>query len=142
MKIRKTLLPALTTILVLSGCGVSVQKKPSPQKFIAAHVKKVKPMMIDSALANWKAANTGDPKYYDRFSKLQLKVRQVYSNPDEFALVVREVEIVFAQGVLHPVRHPDDGWTVDVSADAVVHFGADDRVAFESLEFRHGINLS
>jgi peptidyl-dipeptidase A len=87
MKNRTTLLPALTTILVLSGCGVSVQKKPSPQEFIAAHVKKVKPMMIDSALANWKAANTGDPKDYDRFSKLQLKVRQVYSNPREFALV-------------------------------------------------------
>lgn len=87
MKIKSILVPVLTTILVLSGCGMSVQKKPSPQEFIAAHVKKVKPMMIDAALANWKAANTGDPKDYDRFSKLQLKVRQVYRNPREFALV-------------------------------------------------------
>ncbi len=87
MKITTTLLPALTIIVVLSGCGMSVQKKPSPQEFITAHVKKVKPMMIDSALANWKAANTGAPKDYDRFSKLQLKVRQVYSSPKDFALV-------------------------------------------------------
>ena len=87
MKTRTTLVPALATIVVLSGCEVSVQKKPSPQEFITAHVKRVKPMMIDSALANWKAANTGDPKDYDRFGKLQLKVRQVYSSPKDFALV-------------------------------------------------------
>jgi len=87
MKTTSTLVLALTTIVVLSGCGMSVQKKLSPQEFIAAHVKKIKPMMIDSALANWKAANTGDPKDYDRFSKLQLKVRQVYSNPEDFALI-------------------------------------------------------
>ena len=87
MKSTSTLLPALITIVVLSGCGASVQTKPLPQEFITAHVKKVKPMMIDAALANWKAANTGAPKDYDRFSKLQLKVRRIYSNPREFALV-------------------------------------------------------
>jgi len=87
MKITSTLVVAFTTIVVLSGCGASVQKKPSPEEFITAHVKKVKPMMIDAALANWKAANTGDPKDYDRFSELQLKVRQVYSSPKDFALV-------------------------------------------------------
>ncbi len=87
MKITLILVSALTTIVVLSGCGVSVQTKLSPQEFITAHVKKVKPMMIDAALANWKAANTGKPTDYDRFSELQLKVRRVYSNPQEFALV-------------------------------------------------------
>jgi len=87
MKITSTLVVALTTIVVLSGCGLTVQKQPSPQEFITAHVKKVKPMMIETALANWKAANSGDPKDYDRFSKLQLKVRQVYSSPKDFALV-------------------------------------------------------
>jgi len=87
MKTKSTLLPALTTIVVLSGCGMSVQTKPLPQEFITAHVKKIKPMMIDAALANWKAANTGDTKDYDRFSKLHLKVRRVYSNPQEFALI-------------------------------------------------------
>ena len=68
MKITLILVPALTTIVVLSGCGPSVPKKPSPEEFITAHVKKVKPMIIDAGLANWKAANTGDPKDYDRFS--------------------------------------------------------------------------
>ena len=87
MKTLPTIVSVLTTIVVLSGCGPSVPKKPSPEEFITAHVKKVKPMIIDAGLANWKAANTGDPKDYDRFSKLQLKVRQVYSSPKDFALV-------------------------------------------------------
>jgi len=87
MKITSTSVVALTTIVVLSGCGLTVQKKPLPEEFITAHVKKVKPMIIDAGLANWKAANTGDPKDYDRSSKLQLKVRQVYSSPKDFALV-------------------------------------------------------
>jgi len=49
MKTTLVLASALTTIVFLSGCGISVQKKPSPQEFITAHVNKIKPMMVDSA---------------------------------------------------------------------------------------------
>ena len=42
--------------------------------------------MIKAAnLANWDAANSGKPADYDRFSKLQLKIRRVYSDPKEYS---------------------------------------------------------
>ena len=68
------------------GCGGSAEEKQA-ERFITAHVHEVKPLIIESGLANWKAANTGKPEDYDRFSELQLKIRQIYSNPEEFALV-------------------------------------------------------
>jgi len=68
------------------GCGSRVEEKQA-ERFITAHVQQVRPLIIESGLANWKAANTGKSEDYDRVSELQLKIRQIYSNPEEFALV-------------------------------------------------------
>jgi len=74
-------------IVVLGfGCGSSIEEKQAG-KFITAHVQEVRPLIIESSLANWTAANTGKSEDYDKVSELQLKIRQIYSNPEEFALV-------------------------------------------------------
>jgi len=57
------------------------------KEFITAHVAKVKPLDKQANLAWWDAYTTGDPKAYDRNSELTLQIRQIYSNPKEFAFL-------------------------------------------------------
>jgi len=70
----------------ICGCGGSLEEKQA-KRFITAHLQQVKPLMIETGLASWKAANTGKSEDYDRVSELQLKIRQIYNSPEEFALV-------------------------------------------------------
>jgi len=100
----KTNILILTMTLIIAaficGCGGSLEEKQA-EKFITTHVQQVRPLMIDSGLANWKAANTGKSEDYDRVSELQLKIRQIYNSPEEFALVkklkdsgqIRDIEL-------------------------------------------------
>jgi peptidyl-dipeptidase A len=86
MKTLSTLFIILTISVILFGCAHNA-KEVELDKFITAHVEKVKPMMKEVSLASWKAANSGKPEDYDKVSELTLKVRQVYSNPQEFAFL-------------------------------------------------------
>ena len=76
---------------VIAGCATNV-KEEQLEDFITTHLEKIKPMMKEANLASWQASNTGKAEDYDRVSELTLKLRQVYSNTDEFALLkqVRE----------------------------------------------------
>lgn len=72
----------------LTTQGFALNAKETQLKdFIAAHVEKVKPLDKQANLAWWEAAITGDPKAYDRNSEMTLQLRQVYSNPSEFAML-------------------------------------------------------
>jgi peptidyl-dipeptidase A len=62
-------------------------KENQLKEFITAHVAKVKPLDKQANLAWWDAYTTGDPKAYDRNSELTLQIRQIYSNPKEFAFL-------------------------------------------------------
>jgi peptidyl-dipeptidase A len=98
----------LTLSVVLFGCAHNA-KETELDRFITAHVEKVKPMMKEVSLASWKAANSGKPEDYDKVSELTLKVRQVYSNPREFnflkeikksgqvkdALLARQLDVLY-----------------------------------------------
>jgi peptidyl-dipeptidase A len=98
----------LMVAVLVFGCGVNIQEQEA-EKFITAHVEKVRPLIIESGLANWKAANTGKSEDYDRVSELQLKIRQIYSNPEEFTLVknlkesgkVKDIELARQVDGLH-----------------------------------------
>ena len=52
--------------------------------------------------------------------------------PDVRPLVVREVQVVATEGLLDPVRDPDERRAVDVGAHPSVHVGPDDRLGGES----------
>ncbi len=86
MKILTSAVVMVTTMIMVCGCGQNVMEKRS-EEFITEHVKTIKPMIIESGLASWKAANSGKGEDYDKVSELQLKVRKVYSNREEFGLV-------------------------------------------------------
>ena len=79
--------------LILFGCGPDREEKPLEpfiaekplEPFIAAHVEKIKPMRKEMRLAHWDASSTGNPEAYDKLSRLELEIRQIYSNPKEFS---------------------------------------------------------
>ncbi|MHC4727352.1 MAG: M2 family metallopeptidase [Planctomycetota bacterium] len=86
MKTLSTLIIILTISIVLFGCAHNA-KETELDEFITAHVEKIKPMVKEVSLASWEAANSGKPEDYDKVSELTLKVRQVYSDPQEFAFL-------------------------------------------------------
>jgi len=70
-----------------SSFVVTTEKEKQLERFIAAHVKKIEPMEKAANLAYWDAATSGKPEDYNRVGKLTLEIRQVYSNPQEFAFL-------------------------------------------------------
>jgi peptidyl-dipeptidase A len=57
------------------------------ERFIEAHVAKVEPLTKEANLAYWDASTTGKTEYYDKYSKLQLQINRIYSNPQNFAFI-------------------------------------------------------
>ena len=86
MKILLILIITLTTGILLFGCAPRT-KQNDFEGFITSHVEKIKPLAKEQSLAWWDAATTGKSEDYERASKTTLKIRQIYSNPQEFALL-------------------------------------------------------
>jgi peptidyl-dipeptidase A len=76
----------LVMLLVLSGCG-TITKEQQLAKFINSHVSKIEPLTTQANYAYWDASTTGKAEDYDRYKKLQLEIRQIYSNRREFAFL-------------------------------------------------------
>ncbi|MDZ7262905.1 MAG: M2 family metallopeptidase [candidate division KSB1 bacterium] len=76
----------LVMAFMLLGCGQNPKEKQL-NDFIKAHVDKVKPLAKESNLAYWEAATTGSDSAYQTYSELEFKIRQIYSNPEDFALL-------------------------------------------------------
>jgi peptidyl-dipeptidase A len=53
--------------------------------FIQDHVATVRPLAIQSNLADWEAATTGKSEAYDKAGKLRLEIRRIYSNTADYA---------------------------------------------------------
>ncbi len=77
---------SVSFILLLNGCG-SVTKEKQLERFIETHIAKVEPLSTQANLAYWDASTTGKPEDYERVNKLQLKIRRVYNNPQEFVFL-------------------------------------------------------
>ncbi|MHC4144922.1 MAG: M2 family metallopeptidase, partial [Planctomycetota bacterium] len=86
MKNLSTLVVTLIISAALVGCGPN-QKEKQLQEFITTHVEKVKPMNKETNLAYWDAATSGKAEDYERVSELTLKIRQVYSDPEDFVFL-------------------------------------------------------
>ena len=86
MKTLSTLIMTLAVSVIVFGCAPNARESQL-QKFVTAHVEKIKPMQKEANLAYWDAAVTGKSEDYDKYSKLVLEIRQVYSDPQEFAFL-------------------------------------------------------
>ncbi len=87
---KKIVLAVLTFsfLVILIGCGPNAQEKEL-QNFITTHLEKIKPLSKDANLAYWKAANSGKSEDYDKYSKLELEMRKVYSDTSDFQVLKR-----------------------------------------------------
>ena len=76
----------LAPSFLVCGCG-QVAKERQLKQFIETHVAQVEPLTKQANLAYWEASTTGSAQEYDKLSRLQLRIRRIYSNPDEYALL-------------------------------------------------------
>jgi peptidyl-dipeptidase A len=84
---RKSALFALAVAVVfLAGCG-PIAKEGQLERFIEAHVAKVEPLTTEANLTYWDASTAGKTDDYDRYSKLQLEISRLYSDPQDFAII-------------------------------------------------------
>jgi len=72
--------------IVPFGCAPNAKEKEL-ETFLSAHVEKIKPLARERNLASWDAAISGKAEDYNRASELTLKIRQIYSDPHEFAFL-------------------------------------------------------
>lgn len=70
--------------MIASGCAPNAKEREL-EKFIATHVERIKPLSKQARLAHWDASITGKAEDYERGSRLELEIRRIYSNPEEFA---------------------------------------------------------
>ncbi len=88
MKTLSNLVMMLAISVIVFGCAPNeMDKEKELEKFITAHVQKIKPMEKETNLAWWDAAVSGKAEDYDKVSKLTLKIRRVYSDTKEFAFL-------------------------------------------------------
>lgn len=90
MKIRLVL---TLLCLTITGCQKELTIDTKPENFIESHVTYLRPIDKEANLAYWQAAQTGKSEDFDRYSKLDLKIRKMHSDPQVFAYLkaVRKV---------------------------------------------------
>ncbi len=86
MKCNLTVVTLLVISFFLIGCIQTAMEKQL-EHFIEIHIAKVEPLTTKANLAYWDAATTGRTEDYERFNELQLEIRRIYNNPQEFAFL-------------------------------------------------------
>ena len=86
MKTILILIAVLIAGVFLFGCAARARQNELAG-FITAHVEKIKPLQRESNIASWDAAISGKAEDYKKASDLTLKIRQIYSNPQDFAFL-------------------------------------------------------
>jgi peptidyl-dipeptidase A len=76
----------LVFFAVLWGCE-SLPAEKELEAFIQKHAAQLEPLETKANLTYWDAATTGKKEYYARHKALQLQIRQLYSNTQEFAFL-------------------------------------------------------
>jgi len=78
----------LAAVLTLSGCRTT-STESELQGFIDTHVAQVDPLSAQANLTYWEAATTGQPEKWEKLKALQLEIRQVYSDREDYARIER-----------------------------------------------------
>jgi peptidyl-dipeptidase A len=70
------------------GCAAPKQSSEEPfRQFLQAHVAKVEPLSAKANLVYWEAATTGKPEKFEELKQLQLQIRRIYSDANDFARI-------------------------------------------------------
>ncbi len=76
----------LEATLLLIGCESRKEEKQL-YEFIEQHVKRLEPLEIQYEQAYWDGATTGSKEAFEKQSELELKMRQIYQNTEEFTFL-------------------------------------------------------
>ncbi len=78
-------------VLMAAGCGDSEQVKMTKelQAFIATYENTVVPLSKEAGIAYFNASLSGKEEDYNKAGELQVELKKIYSNPDDFALLKR-----------------------------------------------------
>ncbi len=76
----------LTATFLLIGCESKKEEKQLSE-FIEQHIKKLEPLEIQYEQAYWEGATTGNKEFFEQQGKLELKIRRLYQNADEYAFL-------------------------------------------------------
>jgi peptidyl-dipeptidase A len=68
------------------GCAAEHSQDQFSQ-FLQAHVAKVEPLSAQANLVYWEAATTGRAEKFEEFKQLQLQIRRIYSDTNDFARI-------------------------------------------------------
>jgi peptidyl-dipeptidase A len=75
----------ITAFMFLS-CGVHKNEKEL-RKFLTDRVGQIEPLAKEANLAYWRASTTGQPQAFEEYSRLNLKLKKLYSDADDFAFL-------------------------------------------------------
>ncbi len=73
-------------VVLCVGCAADSGRE-GPARFVEGHVAEVEPLARQVNLTYWEAATTGKPEKFEELKELQLQMRRVYSDANEFARV-------------------------------------------------------
>lgn len=89
----------LVGALALAGCQ-SNSRQAEAARFVAGRTAAIKPLWIQWNLAYWEGTTTGRPEAFEEFERLQLEIRKIYSDPNDFA----KVKALRESGQVHDLR--------------------------------------
>jgi peptidyl-dipeptidase A len=73
---------------VVACAGCASQRSPEQaEQSVKTHVARVEPLAARANLVYWEAATTGKPEKFEEHRQLQLQMRRLYSDPNDFARV-------------------------------------------------------
>ena len=85
----RKLLSVWLVVGLLSLCVGCAAKHGQDQfdQFLQAHVAKVEPLSAQANLVYWEATTTGKPEKFEELKRLQLQIRRIYSDANDFARI-------------------------------------------------------
>ncbi|MCU0915064.1 MAG: M2 family metallopeptidase [Planctomycetes bacterium] len=85
---RKSLLMPWAALLLALCFGCAAQPREDEfRSFLEAHVAQVEPLAARANLVYWEAATTGKPEKFAELKELQLQIRRIYSDANDFARI-------------------------------------------------------
>ncbi|OQX95894.1 hypothetical protein B6I21_03085 [candidate division KSB1 bacterium 4572_119] len=85
---RKTtvLILIVSFVLIMLNCGENKMERQF-KTFLAKHLLAIQPLQKEMNLKYWEAAITGKKENYDIYADREFKLRKIYSDSTEFALI-------------------------------------------------------
>jgi len=76
----------LLIIIIFGGCATNKQEEKM-HDFLESRLQQIKTLSKERAIAYWNATTTGEDSEYEKYSELELKLKKIYSNNEDFAFL-------------------------------------------------------